>query len=132
MVELFVAWHADEGGIHRPEICIPGGGFEVDAWTTHHFTINGEPLRTVRAVISRGSLRQVVHFWIQQDGVRYTNYYAAKVATVVEQIRSGSSDGALVRLITPLELGEDESAGDARVEQLLTEVLPRLRRHLPE
>ena len=32
-VGLFMAWYADQtqGGVHSPEVCLPGGGWEI-AW----------------------------------------------------------------------------------------------------
>ena len=66
-VDFFIAWYADQsaGGVHSPEICLPGGGWEIAAlertdiadeigWTDGPFNIN-------RAVIQKGMVRQLVY-----------------------------------------------------------------------
>jgi hypothetical protein len=36
------------------------------------------------------------------------------------------TDGALVRFVSPIEPGEPPAAADARIQALMTEILPRL------
>ncbi len=105
-VDLFVAWYAKQtegDGIHSPQGCIPVGGWEVSEWTTTTVTLaTGETVPLVRAVIQKGLVRQLVYYWFEERGRRLTNDYVAKAYTVWDSVTIGRTDGALVRLVTPI------------------------------
>jgi exosortase D (VPLPA-CTERM-specific) len=130
--DLFIAWYEDQsqGGIHSPEVCIPAGGWEMSAIETSEITVNvrGQGLRVPvnRAVIQKGLERQLVYYWFDQAGRRLASDYAAKVWLVWDAYDRGRTDGALVRLITPITQGEDDAAADARLQSLMGDILPEL------
>jgi exosortase D (VPLPA-CTERM-specific) len=152
-VDLFIAYYEkqNEGaGIHSPEVCIPGGGWEMSqiAETTVPVTLadgtdggtsggtSGGTVRAMpvnRAVIQKGLERQLVYYWFEQRGRRLTSDYMAKATTILDSITRGRSDGALVRLITPIgpEAGA-EAAADARLRDFLGEMAAELARFVPE
>jgi hypothetical protein len=61
-----------------------------------------------------------------------TNDYAAKASVVYDSLTMGRADGAMVRFVTAINPGETEADADARMQRLMTEVLPRLPRFIPE
>jgi exosortase D (VPLPA-CTERM-specific) len=136
-VDLFIAYYDNqtEGeGIHSPQVCIPAGGWEMSRITDTTVTVMGKDgapagLPVNRAVIQRGLERQLVYYWFEQRGRRVTSDYMAKATTILDSITRGRSDGALVRLITPIGTGPGaEAAADARLQDFLgdmTDVLPR-------
>ena len=134
-VNLFVAWYAkqNEGdGIHSPQVCIPSGGWEVSEWTTTTVTLaTGETVPLVRAIIQKGLARQLVYYWFEARGRRLTNDYVAKAYTVWDSVTIGRTDGALVRLVTPIGTHESEAAGEARLARFMAESLPLLPRFVP-
>ena len=90
-----------------------------------HFTVN-------RAVIQKGLSRQLVYYWFEQRGKRMTNDYAAR-SVVYDSLTIGRTDGALVRFVTPITEGDEtEADADARLQRLMTDLLPRLPRFIPE
>lgn len=135
-VDLFVAYYRSQtegSGIHSPEVCIPAGGWEVSAWVPTTVALeNGMRFEVNRALIQKGVSRQLVYYWFEQRGQRLTSDYYVKALTVVESLRSGRSDGGLVRLITPLGLNESEEAGDARLRVFLEKTFAELPRFMPE
>jgi EpsI family protein len=134
-VNLFVAFYhsqTDGGGIHSPEVCIPAGGWEVSSWRERAVTLpSGESFMVNRAVIQKGLSRQLVYFWFEQRGRRMTSDYAAKLVTVYDSLRSGRTDGGLVRLITPIGQSETEDAADARLTAFVAEATAALPRFVP-
>jgi hypothetical protein len=44
----------------------------------------------------------------------------------------GRTDGALMRLITPLPKGEDPAAADARLQAFMADALPKMGAYIPE
>ncbi|MEM9735147.1 MAG: VPLPA-CTERM-specific exosortase XrtD [Pseudomonadota bacterium] len=135
-VDLFIAFYEDQsnGGIHSPEACIPAGGWEMsDIQHTEVTveTVNGpETVPVNRAVIQNGVQKALVYYWFDQGGTRLTSTYAAKFYQLQQAYETGRTDGALVRFITPLEHGEPEEAGDARLQSMVAETLPLLPQYI--
>jgi EpsI family protein len=102
----------------------------MSAIETSEITVNvrGQGLRVPvnRAVIQKGLERQLVYYWFDQAGRRLASDYAAKVWLVWDAYDRGRTDGALVRLITPITQGEDDAAADARLQSLMGDILPEL------
>ncbi|MDF2234566.1 VPLPA-CTERM-specific exosortase XrtD [Albimonas sp. CAU 1670] len=131
-IELFSAWYHDQtkGGIHSPEICLPGGGWEMHSIRTVDlgprlglapgFDVN-------RAVIIKGGSKLLVYYWFDQSGRRIASDYMAKAMLLVNGIVEGRTDGALVRLTTPIRPDESEAQAEARLLDFLkpaVDVLP--------
>jgi exosortase D (VPLPA-CTERM-specific) len=135
-VDLFIAFYrrmAGGAGIHSPEVCLPTGGWEVSAWRQVPVALpGGETMRVNRAVIQKGLLRQLVYYWFDGRGRRLTSDYLAKAWTVWDAATSGRSDGALVRLVTPLGPGESEADAAARLDGFLAALLEPLPRFVPD
>ena len=92
----------------------------------------GQPLHVNRVVISQGDERQLVYYWFKQRDRAITNEYLVKWYMLWDSLFRSRSDGALVRLITPLSKGEAESAGDARLIDFARHAVPMLSRYVPD
>jgi len=137
-IEFFSAWYADQTGgnsIHSPEVCLPGGGWEI-AWlerTDLTETLNWESSFAInRAIIQKGSTRMMVYYWFDQRGRKIAWDVAAKYWVMIDSIRSGRTDGALVRLTTVIQPNESDAAAEARLTDMLRETLQVLPRFLPQ
>jgi EpsI family protein len=93
---------------------------------------SGEPLSVNRAIIQRGINRQLVYYWFEQRGRSMTSNYLAKAYTPLDAMTRRRSDGALVRVITPIKTGEPIVAADSRLRGFLEVALPPLPRYIPE
>lgn len=131
-VNLFISYYlstSDGTGIHSPEICIPGAGWEVSGWREAEVKLGDgiAPFSVNRAIIQKGRNRQLVYYWFEQRGRRLASEYATKFYTVWDSATIGRSDGALMRIITPLQEGEAEFEADKRLTAFLksaNDVLP--------
>jgi exosortase D (VPLPA-CTERM-specific) len=137
-INLFSAFYnstTDGSGIHSPEICIPGSGWEVSRWQRYDVQM-GEgarrDLRVNRAVIQKGQDRQIVYYWFEMRGKSFASEYQAKFSTVWDSMTKQRADGALMRVITPLLPGEAEAEGDARLSKFLPGVLAVLPEYIPQ
>ncbi|MEM7525065.1 MAG: VPLPA-CTERM-specific exosortase XrtD [Pseudomonadota bacterium] len=132
-VDVFVAWYADQtkGGIHSPEVCIPGGGWEMSEIKQVDISAavgSAAPFTVNRAIIQKGLVRSLVYFWFEQSSGRYASDYGAKAALVMSALTTGRTDGALIRLVTNIAPGEDIAVAEARLQDILppmTDALPR-------
>ena len=135
-VNFFSAWYADQsrGGVHSPEICLPGAGWEIAG--LQRIDIAGkigwpEPFNINRAVIQKGMVRQLVYYWFDQKGRKVAWDFAAKAYLVIDGVRTGRTDGALVRLTTVISSDETEAQAEERLLSVLTAVAPVLPEFIP-
>lgn len=137
-VAFYVAYYASQrkgASAHSPRSCIPGGGWEIDSIREVRLDVpgpNGTPLIVNRVVISKGTIRQIVFYWFQQRGRVVTNEYKVKWYILVDSMTRNRTDGAMVRLVTPLRDGEAEADGDARLTKFAATMVPVLSSFIPE
>ena len=105
---------------------------QLDQVTVPGAQIAGAPLRVNRVEIALGSHKQLVYYWFQQRGRVITNEYLVKWYLFWDSLTRGRTDGALVRLVTPLAAGESAAAGDARLAEFAADITPRLDRYIPD
>lgn len=135
-VGLFMAWYNDQskGGVHSPEICLPGGGWEI-AWlerTDITDQIESDtPFQINRATIQKGETRMLVYYWFQQRNRKIAWDMEAKFWLMMDGITTGRTDGAIVRLTTVIGPQEDEAAAVARLDEMLLEIQDPLPRFIP-
>lgn len=133
-VGLFMAFYhqmTDGSGVHSPEVCLPTGGWEVSDWKTRRIAASGASIEVNRAIIQQGLSRQLVYYWFEQHGRRTTSSYALKYYTLIDAIRQGRTDAAIVRLVTPILQGEGEAAADERLRVFMDDLLPLLPPFVP-
>ncbi|HTR23303.1 MAG TPA: VPLPA-CTERM-specific exosortase XrtD [Terriglobales bacterium] len=134
-VNLFVAYYASQKTgetPHTPAHCLPGAG-----WTlTQHRTISlrdpeGSSFPANRYVIVQGKTRALMIYWFEAQGREVSSEYKLKYYLVADSIRLHRSDGALVRMITPMFEGESADAAQARVMQFGDPLLRTLGNYIP-
>ncbi|MBB5087486.1 VPLPA-CTERM-specific exosortase XrtD [Roseospira marina] len=135
-VNLYVAWYDAQdrrATIHSPAVCIPAGGWEITDLSDTTLTPDGmdTPLTVNRSVIVNGTQRQLVYFWFELRHRRLTDELRIKLANVWDALTLGRTDGALVRVITPIRQSEDPEDADARLRAFLGDALPLLDAYVP-
>ncbi len=137
-VNLYIAYYKSQRkgeAVHSPHSCLPGGGWQLrdfDQRTLNDIKINGRPLRVNRTLIELGDQRQLVYYWFEQRGRVLTNEFAVKWFLFWDALIRHRTDGALVRLITPLSPGSDVTDADRRLADLAALIAPTLTRYVPD
>ncbi len=118
---------------HSPQVCIPGDGWQIADFqrTSYVDQDRGVTVPLNRVVIERRRQRQIVYYWFEQRGRRMANEYASKWQLLADTVYLNRTDGALVRLTTPLYPGEAEQDGDMRLQAFTRDLLPQMTRFLP-
>jgi exosortase D (VPLPA-CTERM-specific) len=135
-VNLYVAYYASQrSGLspHSPSVCIPGNGWTITNFERTNYRNNDLRLSLPlnRAIIARESNRQLVYYWFDERGMMIANEYWSKVYLLRDAIFKNRTDGALVRLTTPLYPGESENDADKRLQDFIQAVVPKLAGYLP-
>lgn len=138
MVNLFSAFYnkqTEGDGIHSPEVCLPVGGWEVFSLEPYKVDMTGTGYGTFnvnRAIIQKGLSKQLVYYWFEQRGKRMTNDFAAKASVIYDSLTMGRTDGALVRYVTKIGVGDTaEADADARLQSFMALSLKRLPAFVP-
>jgi exosortase D (VPLPA-CTERM-specific) len=135
-VNLYVAYYASQRtgqSPHSPSVCIPGNGWSITHLERTYYRGNdlNISLPLNRVVIARGSSKQLVYYWFDERGMTIANEYWSKLYLLRDAIFRNRTDGALVRLTTPLYPGESESDADKRLQDFTRVVVPNLAGYLP-
>ncbi len=133
---LFVGYYGEQRAgesMHSPKNCLPGGGWEVM-----------DSRRVPLEIPSLNKTIEVNHYWLQNDqakqfvlywydthGRAFANEYQGKLILVWESLRTGKSDGALIRVVVPYA-GSSSARAEATAADLARQVYPLLREYLPD
>ena len=132
-VGLYVGYYGSQrtgATYHSPKNCLPGGGWIFKSIQPVRGVIPGEPEAEInRVVIEKGFDRQLILYWYQDRGRVVASEYAAKGYLVWDAMTRNRTDGALVRITTPI-VGGEEDAYQHALAFLRTAWQP-LRPHLP-
>ena len=136
VVNFYVAYYASQRkgySPHSPIVCIPGGGWQIAKLerTSYHSESLQVTFPLNRVVIARDNSKQLVYYWFVQRGRNIANEYWSKWYLFVDAVMKNRTDGALVRLVTPIYASESEHAADERLQSFIDELEPRLRAYLP-
>ncbi len=134
-IGLFIAYFPTQRtgvAIHSPKNCLPGSGWAFESSQYVNLKdANGNAHQVGEYIIGNGENRQFVIYWYLAHGRSVSNEYLAKAYLVIDAIRLNRTDGALVRVITPIDAGKDASAAKARAEAFAAQLIPLLPRFVP-
>jgi len=134
-IDLYIAYFPSQktgDTIHSPNHCLPGAGWIPTSREVVHLTRpDGSSFPVNRYVVSKLGERQLVLYWFQAHGREVASEYWAKYYLVSDSIRMNRSDGALVRLMTPMLDGESRDAAQARIMKLGSQIIPLLDKYIP-
>ncbi|MGD0599184.1 MAG: VPLPA-CTERM-specific exosortase XrtD [Terriglobales bacterium] len=129
-INLYVAYFPTQKAgdtIHSPNHCLPGAGWVPTSREVVRLTRpDGSSFPVNRYVVAKTGERQLVLYWFQAHGRAVASDYWAKYYLVSDSVRMNRSDGALVRLMTPMLDGESPDAAQARMMKLGSQFLPLL------
>lgn len=118
---------------HSPAACLPGGGWAINALEVVDVTHSaGSVFPVNRAVIQKGDERQLVLYWFKQRDRLLAQEGLVKFYLFWDSIAKHRSDGALVRLITPILSEDDEAAAERRLLEFAGLVSAELPRFVPD
>lgn len=134
-INLYIAYFPTQKAgdtIHSPNHCLPGAGWIPTSRELVRLTRpDGSSFPVNRYVVAKTGERQLVLYWFQAHGRAVASEYWAKYYLVSDSVRMNRSDGALVRLMTPMLDGESAVVAQARMMKLGSQVLPLLDSYIP-
>jgi EpsI family protein len=134
-VDLYIAYFPSQrtgDTIHSPKNCLPGAGWTPIESRRIQLSLPGHaPFPANRYVIAKGDARQVVLYWYWAHDRGVASEYWAKFYLVADSIRMNRSDGALIRITTPIMPGESSDAAEQRMLPFASQLQPLINSYIP-
>jgi EpsI family protein len=145
-LHLYVGYHDSQrqgDTIHSPLNCLPGAGWEPTKFERVMIPVSmargaaPQPVEVNRVIIQKGLERQLVYYWYQSHGRVVASEYWGRIFMVVDAIRFNRTDGAMVRVISPLPdaqnyTDESEKKAEENAVAFVQTLFPVLEEFLPE
>src|SRR5579859_2205778 len=113
MTQLYIGYYRRQKtgeSIHSPKNCLPGGGWTPVRSGQLTVAVAGRPSLVVNEfIIENGLEKDLVLYWYQSQGRSVASEYWAKFWMVTDALRRNRTDGALVRVWTPVVDGEENA-----------------------
>jgi EpsI family protein len=136
-VGLYVGFYASQrqgDTIHSPMNCLPGAGWQPVAAARVALPVQSPdgPIEVNRVVIQKGDDRQLVLYWYHGRGRVVASEYVSLAYRVWDAATRSRTDGALVRVISPIARSEDgPDAAERRALSFASGLYEELPRFLP-
>lgn len=136
-VNFYVAYYRTQKkgqSAHSPQSCLPGGGWEIQSLRPIEWQVSetSKSLRVNRVVIQKDNQKQIVFYWFKQRDRILTSEYLVKWYLVWDAVSRQRTDGALVRVASPVRPGESEAEIDERLMTFASAIEPELQRFVPD
>ncbi|MGB5750760.1 MAG: exosortase C-terminal domain/associated protein EpsI, partial [Desulfobacterales bacterium] len=118
-----------------PETCLPGSGWEfrnAGSVLMPLKSCDGKPMWVNKAFMGKGTWKQLPCFWFPQRGRILTNAYQLKLYNFWDALTRQRTDGALVRVITPVYDNEELADAEKRLQSFTQAIVPVLAEFLPK
>ena len=135
-ISLFIGYFPTQRtgqAIHSPQNCLPGSGWTFESsGTTTIRSGDGRSYKVGDYIITDGTNRQEVLYWYRAHGRSIASDYRAKLYMLLDAIRYNRTDGALIRVITPVLPGEPAGAAHARAATFAGDIATLLPAYIPD
>jgi len=118
---------------HSPAQCLPGGGWQFIENAIVPAAGEGAPDYHInRIVMKKGQTQFLVYYWYQQRGHRIANEFMMKIMLIWDVITQQRSDGAMIRLMTPISSDESIAEADARLQGFQRQIEAKMDAYIPQ
>ncbi len=137
-VNFYAAYYETQSkgeSIHSPGTCLPGSGWEFNQAGKAVLDLSGQDrgyMPVNRAFMQKGATKQLSYFWFPMRGRVLTNAYQMKLFNFWDALTRQRTDGALVRVITPVFEHEQVEDADKRLQAFVKDLVPVLDEFLPK
>jgi EpsI family protein len=132
---LFIAYYRTQRTgetPHSPQHCLPGSGWTPVENNRVLLSMPGHmPFPANRYVIAKGEAREIVLYWFWAHDRGVASEYWNKFYLVADSIKMNRSDGAMIRITSPILPGETVDEAQRRLSPFVDGVLPLLNNYIP-
>jgi EpsI family protein len=133
---LFIGYYASQRNgqtYHSPQNCLPGAGWAMLSHARLHLEERARAGEINHYLIGKGGEKMLTLYWYQARGRMIASEYWGKIYTVEDAIARRRTDGALVRVMLPVD---DKPEGEERALaaglDFVRRLMPELPRYVPD
>jgi EpsI family protein len=134
LVWLYVSYfpHQQQGqASHSPKNCLPGGGWQPVRSRRLPYPLAAHGIGTINEILyEKDGQQQLVFYWFRERDRIVASEYLVKGYLVWDAITRSRTDGALLRVSTPVGQSEEEARQDSL--DFMRTVLPHLDELFPK
>jgi exosortase D (VPLPA-CTERM-specific) len=135
-VNFYIAYYQDQRkgeSLHSPETCLFSSGWTFNQAGDSVVTLADGKTSVVinRALIEKAGARELAYFWFPQRGRNLTKLYQLKLFTFWDALTKQRTDGALVRVLTPVYESEQMQDAEQRLQTFTRNIVPVLEGFIP-
>jgi len=141
-IDFFVGFYGNQTSgslIHSPLNCLPGAGWQILTRDEIELQVpsapgGNAPARAIvvnQVVMQKGDERLLALYWYQERGRVIASEYVSRVYMMLDAARRGRTDGALVRVVTPIEPDAPAGAAARRLVSFVQSMFPILDTYVP-
>ena len=137
VINLYVAYYESQRkgeSIHSPATCLSGSGWlfrQAGPLILSTTSYKDGSMKINRVYMEKLGSKQLCYYWFPQRGRILNNAYQLKVFAFWDALTKQRTDGALVRLITPVSKSEESGQADARLKAFARLIVPVLAEYIP-
>lgn len=132
-VSLFITYYRTQRTgqtIHSPKNCLPGAGWQPVYSRPLVIPITGSrPLIVNEYDVVRDTHHVLVLYWYRERGREIASEYAARFWLMADAITKNRTDGALIRVTTPIQ--DNRTSAERLAVGFVRTIFPRLSRYIP-
>lgn len=134
-VNLYIGYYEQQRAgesMHSPKNCLPGDGWEVLESRQVPLEIPAlhKTIEVNHYVVEREQQKEFVLYWYDTHGRAFASEYEGKAILVWEGLKTGRTDGSLIRVMFHYTNSEQDAAKMAHT--FASQVYPLLKDYLPE
>lgn len=112
-----------ESQVHRPEVCYPAQGFQIDGRARDELKIPSGGIPVIRLVANSGTRHEPITYWVRIGNQIVRGMLEQKLAIVAEGLSGNVADGLLFRVSS---VGPDAAAEYRLHDKFVNDLLPVL------
>lgn len=131
--DLYIGYYESQrqgDTIHSPMNCLPGAGWQPLAIGRTEIAIANRLVSANRSIVQKGLDTRLVVYWYQSHGRAVASRYWSRAYLALDALRLHRTDGAIVRVITPIRGGH--AAADREATDFVQALVPVLGQYLPD
>jgi EpsI family protein len=105
---------------------------EAGATTIPISNVNPGSIKVNRAFMEKAGQRELAYYWFPMRGRILTSLYQLKIYNFWDALTKQRTDGALVRIITPVYPNESLQDAEVRLQEFTALIVPVLKEYIPE
>ncbi len=127
-VQLTIVHSTSRRSLHFPEVCLVGGGWEIQTQTTQPV---GFFFDAKKLVLVNGDMRQLVLYWFKTGDELTGNFFVNAYHWAKAQLAFGSPTSTMVKAATVLRPGQSEERAFETLEDFAMKFTPILQERIP-